>query len=771
MSSEEIIDPTAQNEVGMRKALFHLALPFGLTILAVGAIAWVGLSSYRTTREGVTRLTQQLVEAVQSYIVQEVGDYILPAAAGNQIASGMIEHAPVQVQDKVFYSYAGTMLRKIPQLQSFYLGGEDGSLRLVTRSSDPDLLDHEVLIVKNGHEYFHHELYNLKGQKVSEHDEDAGTYNLHTRPWFTSTKGSSEIKWTQPYLFADSKQFVMTSSLRFKGADGNELVFATNISLNELSSYLDHIKIGQTGSAMIVDSQGRIMAGRNLDQKARAAHWNPDNMRIDPKDEPVFALGYDHYRVQGFGVHSVAWNGRRYIVMASALPRYSQGWVLLIAVPEKDMASFAQQSSRQSLQFAGIIIVFSALLGGLFIRQVRRTDRGVRALQQQEQQVEQESAAARQVAVSPGLFDPTIEPLVLTEQLALVTDCRRASLWRFLHDGAAMVCEDSYDHQQDTHTGGFEMGRAELNSFFSAIDEGTSFTVINAAADERTSRFERLVMREIGTTMLAVFPVHGPRGIAGMVALENPRVLEHQQYFVDIVSAVAGMRFAAMGGGEKDPSQHGNPLITQASRTLPPLLTDNMLMHTAGMGGLTGANVYNAVAVLIISFSDPEVEGAQETEALISLIDQLATHVQSIALEQQLFAVEVAGHRMICMAGCGEEEDPTALSRLADAALKMRETFMGALAAVDLEPVFTMGMDYGPAFGGLVGQAPQVFNLWGQTVSLAELMAEGASDPGVIQVTERVYATLRDRYLFRSRGTFFTPHLGLGRAYTLAASR
>lgn len=64
-----------------------------------------------------------------------------------------------------------------------------------------------------------------------------------------------------------------------------------------------------------------------------------------------------------------------------------------------------------------------------------------------------------------------------------------------------------------------------------------------------------------------------------------------------------------------------------------------------------------------------------------------------------------------------------------------------------------------------------MFNLWGQTVSLAELMSEGASDPGVIQVTERVYAALRDRYLFRSRGTFFTPHLGLGRAYTLAASR
>ena len=195
------------------------------------------------------------------------------------------------------------------------------------------------------------------------------------------------------------------------------------------------------------------------------------------------------------------------------------------------------------------------------------------------------------------------------------------------------------------------MGLAELGSFFSAIDEGACFTVVNAAADERTRLFERLVMREIVTSMLAVFPVHGPRGIEGMVALENPRLLGQQQYFVDIMAAIAGMRFAAMRVGEKDPSQQKNPLATQPHKVLPPLLTDNMLIHTPGMDGLSGANVYNAVAVLIISFSDPEVEGAQETEALISLIDQLATHVQSIALEHQLFAVEVAGHRMICMAG------------------------------------------------------------------------------------------------------------------------
>ena len=768
-----MVAPTIKNATSSRRVLLHLVLPCGRTIVAGVAIAWVGYTSYRTTQVGVSRLTHELLEAVQLNIGQEVSDYIMPAVTGNQVASGMIAHAPVQVQDKVFYAYASTVLREAPQIQSFYLAGEQGSFMLVTRSTQKGLLDRVRLVTTGTSHVFHHELYDEHDTKVKAWDADAKDYDPRTRPWYTNTDGASGIKWTQPFLFPDDGQFVMTSSVRFKGGDGHTLVFAANISLNELSAYLEKIKIGNSGSAMIVDGKGRIMAGRNLTRQAKAAGWNPDKMVINPKDEPVFSLGYDHYRVRGFGPHNVVTNGQHYITMASALPRYSEGWVLLIAVPAKDFASFGRQSSRQSLQFAGIIIVFSLLVGGLFIRQVRRTERGSRKLAAQQAQITLESAAVRQVAMAPQLFDPSVEPLVLTTQLARVTQARRASLWRFLHDGAAMVCEESYDLAKDIHTGGFEMGGAELTKFFAAIGEGAPFTVGTAAADERTASFERLVMREIGTRALAVFPVSGPKGVLGMIALEDPTLLPHLQYFLDLTTNIAGTRFAAQQVLEQhaDQAPAGHAPERLAPPALAPVLTDNMLMHVPELETLQGASIYSSVAVLVITFSDPVVEGEQEVTALITLINQLAMDVQAIAAEEQLFAVEVAGHRMICMAGCTTAPDPGALSRVADAALKMRETFMAALAAADLEPVFTMGIDYGTAFGGAVGQSPKVFNLWGQTVSLAELMAEGASDPGVIQVTERVYAALRDRYLFRSRGAFFAPHLGLGRAYTLAARR
>ncbi|NHO28689.1 GAF domain-containing protein [Acetobacter farinalis] len=772
MSSEEIVDPTVQNDASVRRVLLHLVLPFGALILVVGSIAAIGLHSYRSTRAGVVALTHELLGAVQRNISQEVSDYIMPAVAGNTIASGMIAHAPTQVVDRVFNSYGAAMLQSVPQLQSFYLGDEEGHFRLITRGPDGTNQERTTFEVHDGKQVYHREFFTDDGVKTGEEYTDATGYDPRKRPWYTDTEDQTDTQWTQPYLFPASRQFVMTSSLRFQGANGHTYVFATNISLNELSTFLDHLKVGKTGNAIILDSKGRVIAGRNIMQQAEAAGWDSEKMVLDPKTHPVFARGYDHYRVRGFGPHSFELNNKRYVTIASPLKNSAKGWILLLSAPENDFASFARQSSQQSLQFAGIIIVFSLVLAGFLVRQVRRSERMARKLTQQGMQIAHESAAVQQVASTPSLFDPTAEPLVLTEQLAHVTNARRASIWRLLYDGAAIICEDSYDQKEDTHSGGFEMSRTELGGLFSSIESGDVLNVPNAATDERTTQFERLVMRELGTHMLAVYPIQGPKGIVGAVVLEDAAMVPHVVYFVSLMASIAGIRLVETGqdagGALTLPADEVPGAMAIAAPRAEPSF-DNMLVRAPG--GAVSSGIYPSVAVLVITFSDPVVDGETQTHALLDLINQLATDVQRISRERGLFAVEVAGHRMICMAGCTQEEDPTAIIRVADAALTMRETFMAALAAADLEPVFAMGLDYGAAFGGAVGEEPKVFNLWGQTVSLAELMAQGVTEGGTIQVTDRVYQALRDRYLFRSRGTFYAPHLGLGRAYVLAARR
>lgn len=186
----------------------------------------------------------------------------------------------------------------------------------------------------------------------------------------------------------------------------------------------------------------------------------------------------------------------------------------------------------------------------------------------------------------------------------------------------------------------------------------------------------------------------------------------------------------------------------------------------AGMEGF-----FPAVAIMVISLSDMVMTAQNDPMANLKLIDSMAGMLQDIAHQCGLFSIRMLGHRVVCVAGCSHTPDKGAVFRMANAALMMRENTLAVLSKADLDPVFRIGIDVGPVFGGMLGKAPQAFNLWGDAMGMAEMMAQGAPDVGTIQVTEDVYHQLRQNFLFRERGRFFIPGAGLTRTYVLAGRR
>ena len=62
-----------------------------------------------------------------------------------------------------------------------------------------------------------------------------------------------------------------------------------------------------------------------------------------------------------------------------------------------------------------------------------------------------------------------------------------------------------------------------------------------------------------------------------------------------------------------------------------------------------------------------------------------------------------------------------------------------------------IGIDTGPVVAGVIGRRKFSYDLWGDTVNTASRM-ESRGIPGCIQVTERTYRRLRERYRFERRG-------------------
>jgi adenylate cyclase len=111
--------------------------------------------------------------------------------------------------------------------------------------------------------------------------------------------------------------------------------------------------------------------------------------------------------------------------------------------------------------------------------------------------------------------------------------------------------------------------------------------------------------------------------------------------------------------------------------------------------------------------------------------------------------------------------DTSAIVRIADGAIAIREYCLEQFEARGHAPQFRIGIDCGVAIGSHVGRQPRLFNLWGEAVRTATRMAETGGSQGTIQVSEAAYHRLREQFLFRLRGRFYVPQAGAEQTFVL----
>ena len=81
-----------------------------------------------------------------------------------------------------------------------------------------------------------------------------------------------------------------------------------------------------------------------------------------------------------------------------------------------------------------------------------------------------------------------------------------------------------------------------------------------------------------------------------------------------------------------------------------------------------------------------------------------------------------------------------------------------------------IGINTGPIIAGIIGYKKFSYDLWGDTVNVASRMASYGI-PGKIQVTEKVYRQLKDRYGFEERGSFNVKGKGTMTTYLLSGHK
>jgi class 3 adenylate cyclase len=734
--------------------------------LVIIAILVIALYSDRANRAGVLALSDDLLGDLQSRVSVEVTSYLQPAIRATRLVRDIVARNEITDREEALESFAWSALRETPQVDALYSGDSEGNFIMVQRDEGGGT---RTKLVRNmpGPRLVEWIRHDADGRLIGREQDPNDEYDPRTRDWYQGALKADDVFWTGEYIFYTHREPGITAAIRYRAEDGADHVFGVDITLKALSDFLTSLKIGRSGRAVIIDDTDHLIAAPNELAIARERGGQYVTARPDELDASALASVYDRFRVEGYGRRVIQIGGVPMIAMASRLPVTGRDWTLLMAVPEADFTGFVASNERKTLWLSLVVIVLATGLGVLLLVQGLRADRAARLLMDRGSAIERQGLTFANLARHADLFDGSKEaPLqALTAALSDLAAARRTSVWKLAEGGRLLQCQDACERDVSGHVAGVRLSRTELPQFFKALEAGEEIRVSDAAKDRRTVDFHRALMHPIDSRGLHVVPVFGADKVVGAIVLEDAAQMSDAREFAALFANVLSARMCDGADRVETPGEETSNLtpIREGERSFDAELVLQGLDKVAN-----GAELFPSAAVMSIKFSDAVVMAMCDPSGTATLADRIAITLQGIAADHHLPYVKLVGHDVVAAAGL-DSSDATALLRIADASVAARERCLELFEAGGHSPSFRIGIASGPAIGGYVGQGPRLFNLWGEAVRTAELMAETGTGPGMIQVGEAAYQRLRAHFLFRPRGRFYLPRLGTTQTFVLGS--
>jgi class 3 adenylate cyclase len=163
------------------------------------------------------------------------------------------------------------------------------------------------------------------------------------------------------------------------------------------------------------------------------------------------------------------------------------------------------------------------------------------------------------------------------------------------------------------------------------------------------------------------------------------------------------------------------------------------------------ADGFSEVTVLFADLVDFTRRSQQGTPAqVVQVLDGLFSALDRLAERHGLEKIKTIGDAYMAVGGLPVPRADHA-EAVAEMALAVREEVGRHRDPAGRPLAVRIGIDSGPVVAGVIGATRFSYDLWGDTVNVASRMESGGVVGG-IQVTERTYRRLRERYRFQRRG-------------------
>jgi hypothetical protein len=793
----------------LKRRLLRVIIPIGGVFLILASIMTITMVSYYSNRRDTLALSEDMLKALDQRIQSEADAYLMPASNLVRIGAETLRERIDEVWSPNRTPLGLQVIKTYPQLSSFFCADPKGNF--VMHKQNPDgTIDTKVIERQPSKIKVTWVRRDAANNVVKTETSGYDNYDPRERSWYVGALQTRNLYWSDTYIFfTDKKPGFTVSYPLFSRNDQFLAVVGIDIKLEKISEFLAKLKIGINGRAMIIEDDGTLVAYPQMDRTFKHSDDFLETVMLDELKDPVLTRAFNRFKIDGHGMRVLSVDDRRYLnTITSLRSTVGRDWSVMIVVPEEDFVGFLRDDLRKVLLRTSIVVIIAGVLAFLLVHQGLRADRNARLVLERKQEIEAQSRAFSELAAKTALWDPDdIQSLQeLTEIVSGTMAVRRTSVWGYYQDENMLKCEDSYDRGSNGHTQGAVLNLDDYPELLQDLLKGDDVVIADSSADPRTSELHRVYLGPLGCTSLLVIPVMPGGRLAGAIWFEHEETVRTwKSEDISFARAIAGMlalRLVATGTSDEtdDPNKNdktaGNSTNrlsvsknassistvdkTDSNQSDVPKQTSEphkrngpkiSFAERLSKQGLTQSNIkadiYDDVPVLVLRFTNPFFlaqyfgSGDKQTAA----VDHLICHFEDLFEAGRLDYWKICNDQMVCAAGM-QDNLTHCVDAIADLALGFQDTCSHLFADLDKPMEFKIGIDTGGVIGRSVGQLQKSYNIWGEAVSTASLMADHGISGG-IQVSETTYRRLRQNYLFKVRGRFYLQNIGEISTYLL----
>lgn len=370
-----------------------LTLPYVLLVLLAAAV--IGLLSYRAGSDAVDTLSDHVLNETVNRIAQAVDKHIAGSEAVLETAFPADVPAPASVREDLdnlrTRLWLATSIHRDANNYAYY-GNRHGQFIGLWRFSETEA---ELRLRTDDRSPRSLYRYSRIRGELKDPVQEERVFDPRERPWYKAGQSAPTQTWTSIYIDFKTLQLVSTRARRVNNVAGEfEGVVATDVSMQQLTDFLKHLRLSANGFAFIVEPDGNLVATSRGPHLRKGPGENNTRLNAAASDDPLISATYKTVKMltergdAQTGTRTSYFTGPDGVTVQAGYARLRDkaglDWIVAVAVPRNDFMQRVIDNVHRTVWMAlaacGLIALVGFVVLNLIAKDLRSLARAAKAM-------------------------------------------------------------------------------------------------------------------------------------------------------------------------------------------------------------------------------------------------------------------------------------------------------------------------------------------------------------------------------------------------------